>query len=140
MESRRGSRNNTKKEKKMTELFAKITKKDQEQIISAVKKTIKLLYNDNKVTRVNCIRSLIISIDEIVNDWLAADKEILKSEIKPEILPSVLLDRYLKNYTGTILLLIDNISTIDITQKKKLLRDILDTLDKAEKKQKKIIL
>ncbi len=124
----------------MTELFAKITKKDQEQIISAVKKTIKLLYNDNKVTRVNCIRSLIISIDEIVNDWLAADKEILKSEIKPEILPSVLLDRYLKNYTGTILLLIDNISTIDITQKKKLLRDILDTLDKAEKKQKKIIL
>ena len=124
----------------MTELFAKITKKDQEQIILAVKQTIKLLYNDNHVTRVNSIRSLIISIDEVLNDWLSADKEILKSEIKPEILPSVLLDRYLKNYTGVILLLIDNISTIDIAQKKKLLRDMLKTLDKAEKKQKKIIL
>ncbi len=125
----------------MSELFARITKDDVNQIIPSVKKVIKLLYNESKLTRVNAIRSLIISIDELVNEWLQADRDILESEIKSKkSLSNVLLKRYLDNYTAIILLLIDSISTLDVHQKKKLLGDILQTLDKADDKQKKIIL
>jgi lysophospholipase L1-like esterase len=125
----------------MTELFARITKKDATQIVTTARKIMDLLDKDAKVTRVNAIRSLIVGIDEAVNEWLLADRQILEPEIKkPEVLSSVLSKRYLENYTGVILLLIDGISTLDIKQKKQLLKDILDTLDKAEKKQKKIIL
>lgn len=126
----------------MTELFSKIKKNDVEQIIPTVKKIIQLLYGEGKITRVNVIRSLVVSLTEASKEWLSADREILESSIKdPKMLSEVLLERYMANYVAILLLTVEHFEFIDIEQKKTLFKNALKLLEKVEDdKHKKIIL
>lgn len=128
----------------MSELFGKITKDDLKDIAPAVQQTLKLLYDDLSLTRINVVRSLIISLSNTLIEWNEAEKEILSSQIKnKETLDKNLMDRYIANHVAATLLFIDGMDdTVTMDQRKRVIKNMLKVIERADsdEPEKKIIL
>lgn len=118
----------------MTELFSKINPDDLKHIQPAVSQTLELLYNKLSLTRVNTVRSLILSLSNTMMEWNDSEREILQFEIKDKKeLEKNLIDRYILNHVASILLLIDS-TDLDLEDKKRIIQELSKIVKKQEKK------